>query len=102
LRNFVDGNGASPFEARLAIVNAEGRETLCWITSNLKPPLLMQAAELLSEGMSVREVAAALHISKSEVGRLRLRAITDGILVIDADGENDDGSDVANHTTTIQ
>ena len=62
----------------------------------------MQAAELFSERMSVREVAAALHISKSEAGRLRLRALTDGILVIDADGENDDGSGVATHPTTIQ
>jgi hypothetical protein len=47
----------------------------------------MQAAELFGEGMTVREVAAALKISKSEAGRLRLRALTDGILVPDDDSE---------------
>ena len=79
LRNRLDGTDALPFEARLETVNAEGRETLFWIASSLKPPLLMQAAELFSEGMSVREVATALRISKSEAGRLQLRALTDGI-----------------------
>jgi len=42
--------------------------------------LLNQAAELFSEGMTVREVAATLRISKSEAGRLRLRASGDGLL----------------------
>ena len=79
LRNRVDAAGAMPFEARLKTVNAEGRETLFWIPANLKPPLLMQAAELFSEGMTVREVASALRISKSEAGRLRLRALADGV-----------------------
>ena len=34
----------------------------------------------LSEGMTVRQVASILLISKSEAGRLRLRALADGIL----------------------
>ena len=63
---------------------------------DLKPPMLMRAAELFSEGMTVREVAAALRISKSEAGRLRLRALTDGILV------SDDGSDTNEAGPTIQ
>jgi len=38
----------------------------------------MQAAELFAEGMTVREVASSLRISKSESGRLR--ALADGLL----------------------
>jgi putative DNA primase/helicase len=96
LRNRVDGGAALPFEARLETINVEGREALFWIASNLKPPLLMQAAELFREGMSVRQVAATLRISKSEAGRLRLRALTDGILI------PDDGSDTNETGPTIQ
>jgi hypothetical protein len=40
----------------------------------------MQAAELFEEGMTVREVAATLRISRSEAGRLRLRALAEGLL----------------------
>ena len=80
LRNFVDGNGAPPFEARLESVQIDGRDAIRWSCSDLKPPMLAQAAELFSEGMSVRQVAATLRISKSEAGRLRLRALLDGIL----------------------
>ena len=76
LRNRVDGGGAVPFEASVENVG----EGIRWSSSDLKPPLLMQAAELFAEGMTVREVASALRISKSEAGRLRLRALTDGLL----------------------
>jgi hypothetical protein len=48
--------------------------------SDLKPPLLLQAAELFAEGLTVREVAATLRISKSEAGRLRLRALAEGLV----------------------
>jgi transposase-like protein len=58
--------------------------------------MLMQAAELFREGMSVWQVAATLRISKSEAGRLRLRALTDGILI------PDDGSDTNETGPTIQ
>jgi hypothetical protein len=47
--------------------------------------MLAQAAELFSEGMTVRQVAATLRISKSEAGRLRLRALEDGLLLADED-----------------
>jgi hypothetical protein len=40
----------------------------------------MQAAELFGEGMTVREVAATLRISKSEAGRLRLQALAEGLV----------------------
>jgi putative DNA primase/helicase len=91
LRHRVDGAGAMPFEARLETVNAEGKEIIFWFCSDLKPPLLMQAAALFGEGMTVREVAAALRISKSEAGRLRLRALSDGILLPE-DGNETNGA----------
>jgi hypothetical protein len=69
-----------PFEAWLETALVAGKETIRWSYYDLKPALLMQAAELFSKGMTVREVAVALRISKSEAGRLRLQALTDGIL----------------------
>jgi putative DNA primase/helicase len=76
LRNRVDSDGAVPFEARVESVG----DGIRWSSSDLKPPLLMQAAELFADGLTVREVASALRISKSEAGRLRLRAMADGLL----------------------
>jgi putative DNA primase/helicase len=96
LRNRVDSAGAVPFEARIESVNAGRQRSIRWACSDLKPPMLKQAAELFSEGTTVREVAAALRISKSEAGRLRLRALTDGILV------PDDVSDTYKPRGTIQ
>jgi putative DNA primase/helicase len=87
LRNRVDADAAVPFEASL--IATDERDGIHWSSADLKPPLLMQAAELFSDGMTVREVAASLRISKSEAGRLRLRALTDGILVPDDDSETD-------------
>jgi putative DNA primase/helicase len=76
LRNRVDGIGAVPFEARV-----ENVETgISWSLSDLKPPLLLQAAELFGDGLTVRDVAATLRISKSEAGRLRLRALAEGLV----------------------
>jgi putative DNA primase/helicase len=87
LRNRVDGNGAVPFEARVESLNMDGQGSIRWSASELKHPLLMQAAELFGEGMTVREVASALRISKSEAGRLRLRALADGLLVAELQSE---------------
>jgi hypothetical protein len=69
-----------PFEARLDTLDVDGQQRIRWSSSDLRPPLLMRAAELFAEGLKVREVAATLHISKSEAGRLRIRAIEDGLL----------------------
>ena len=80
LRNRVDAVGAIPFEARLDTLDAAGQQRIRWSSSDLKPPMLMRAAELFGEGMSVREVAVTLRISKSEAGRLRIRASEDGLL----------------------
>ena len=54
---------------------------------DLRPPVLKQAAQLFKDGLSVREVAGTLRVSKTEAGRLRLRAVADGLLVY---GHGDD------------
>jgi putative DNA primase/helicase len=77
LRNRVEGNGAVSFEAKL---ESDADDGVRWSDHDLKPPLLKQSAELFRDGLTVREVAAALHISKTEAGRLRLRAVDDGLL----------------------
>jgi putative DNA primase/helicase len=82
LRNRADGAGALPFEASIQGTGGDGQEAIHWHHRDLKPRLLNQAAELFSEGMTVREVAATLRISKSEAGRLRIRASSDGLLVL--------------------
>jgi hypothetical protein len=96
LRNRVDGAGALPFEARLETLDADGQQCIRWSSSDLKSPMLLRAAELFTDGPTVREVAASLRISKSEAGRLRLRAITDGILLLD------DGPELCNSPITVQ
>ena len=89
LRNRVDSAGAMPFEAQLETLGVDGQQRIRWSSSDLKPPMLLRAAELFGEGMSVREVAAALRISKSEAGRLRIRAIEDGLLSVAGDAHFD-------------
>jgi putative DNA primase/helicase len=81
LRNRVDGVGAIPFEAKVETITVNDQDGIRWSCCDLKSPMLKRAAELFSEGMTVREVAATLRISKSEAGRLRIRALEDGILV---------------------
>src|SRR6516164_3924170 len=76
LRNRVDGAAAIPFEACIENVD----DGIRWSSCDLKPPLLMQAAELFADGLTVREVASALRISKSEAGRLRLRALAENLM----------------------
>jgi putative DNA primase/helicase len=79
LRNRVDGTGAFLFEARVETIG----DAIRWSSCDLKPPMLMQAAELFAEGRTVREAASTLRISKSEAGRLRLRALADGMFAED-------------------
>jgi putative DNA primase/helicase len=80
LRNRVDSNGAVSFEARLESFVAEGHEGVRWLDHDLSPPLFKQATDLFREGFTVRQVAAALHISKTEAGRIRLRALDERLL----------------------
>ena len=81
LRNRVEGAGAVPFEASVEST----ADAIRWTTCDLAPPINKQAAELFAQGLTVREVAAALGISKSEAGRLRLKALAEGLL--DSDEE---------------
>jgi hypothetical protein len=79
LRNRVDGGAAVPFEARLGAISADENDGVRWLDCDIRPPILKQAAALFQDGLSVREVAAALRISKTEAGRLRLRASDAGL-----------------------
>ena len=81
LRNRVDGDGAVSFEARLDSFVADQRESVRWSAHDVSPPMFKQATEMFQRGLSVRQVAAALRISKTEAGRLRLRASDAGLIV---------------------
>jgi putative DNA primase/helicase len=74
LRNRADGAGAFPFEASLEPFTADGRDGIRWCARDLIPPVLKRAAALFADGLTVREVAATLRISKSEAGRLRMKS----------------------------
>ena len=74
LRNRVDGDAAVPFEAKIESFPSQSFDRLQWSAIDLRPPMLEQAAELFKNGHTVRQVAAALRVSKTEAGRLRLRA----------------------------
>jgi putative DNA primase/helicase len=77
LRNRVDAVAAVPFEASINVASIDGQDVIHWSSRDLKPPLLEQAVGLFKDGLTVREVAAILRISKSEAGRLRLQTIRD-------------------------
>jgi hypothetical protein len=80
LRNRIDSAGVVPFEVSIETSTAGPQEGIRWCSHDLTPRMLKRATELFAEGLTVREVAATLRISKSEAGRLRLRALADGIL----------------------
>jgi putative DNA primase/helicase len=81
LRNRVESDGAVSFEAKLESL-ADGRDGVRWSAHDVSPPVFKQATGLFQDGLTVREVAAALHISKTEAGRMRLRALNEGLLGI--------------------
>ena len=81
LRNRVDGDAAAPFEAKLESISVAETDGVRWSDCDLRPPLLKQAAALFQDGLTVREVAATMRISKTEAGRLRLRALDERMLV---------------------
>ena len=84
LRNRVEAEAAVPFEAKLGTSLAEPQR-IQWCPCEIKPPLLKQAGELFEAGLTVREVAASVRISKSEAGRLRIRAIEEKSILQTAD-----------------
>ena len=64
-----------PFEAKM-----ETRDNkVVWTMRNLEDVDLMRVAELLKEGISVRDIATETGLSRSKVGRLKRRAEQDGI-----------------------
>jgi putative DNA primase/helicase len=87
LRNRIDSDAAVPFEAKLESISADETGGVRWCACELRPPVLKQAVALFEAGLTVREVAATLRVSKTEAGRLRLRALAEGLLVA---GHGDD------------
>ena len=57
---------------------------------DLKPPVLYRAAELFRDGHTVRQVADLLGVSRSEAGRLRLKAAAEGIMGSGREDESED------------
>jgi putative DNA primase/helicase len=85
------GDGALPFEAVVeAFVSESGRAGIRWVARDLKPPVLYRAAELFRDGHTVRQVADLLGVSRSEAGRLRLKAAAEGIMGSGREDESED------------
>jgi putative DNA primase/helicase len=80
LRDRVEGDGAVSFEAKLESFVADQRDGVRWSAHDVSPPMFKQATELFQNGLTVREVAAVLRISKSEAGRIRLRTLDEGLI----------------------
>jgi putative DNA primase/helicase len=80
LRNRVECDGATSFEAKLESFVADERKGVRWSAHNPSSPIFKRAIELFQDRSTVREVAAVLQISKTEAGRLRLRALDEGLL----------------------
>jgi putative DNA primase/helicase len=79
------GDAGRPFEARL--VSTPDGSGLTWSARDLKPSHLEEAAALFRSGVTVRAVAAQLGVARSSAGRLRQKALEDGLL------DSDDGSE---------
>ena len=75
---------------------SNGREGIRWTSCEIMPSIVKRAAELFADGFTVREVAASLRISKSEAGRLRIRAYDIGLLATEEATERN------NHQIMVQ
>ena len=71
------GDAAKPFEVRLES-GPDGRAI--WSLRDLEDAKALQAAALFGEGLTVRDVAEELGISRSSAGRLRKKCIEDQTL----------------------
>ena len=71
----IFGDGADPFEAQLT---AEAGVS-SWLWKPLEDARLVRAAALFTDGSSVADAAEELGISRSAAGRLRKRAIAEGL-----------------------
>jgi putative DNA primase/helicase len=77
----LSGEGAAPFEASIeTFADRAGKAAIRRMACDLKPPILDQAAKLYRQGLTVRQVEAALGISHGKAGRLRKRAEAGGLL----------------------
>jgi putative DNA primase/helicase len=75
------GELSQPFEATAEPITCDdGCCGIRWVSRDLTPPMLSEAAALFEDGQTVRDVAAVLRISKSEAGRLRQRAVEEGLV----------------------
>ena len=71
------GEATDPFEATMQ-ANDHGHATWAW--EPLKDVVLKKAAALFADGTSVRDAADELGVTKSAAGRLRKRAIAEGLI----------------------
>jgi hypothetical protein len=82
-----------PFEAAVeSLASATGQLRIRWVSRDLKPPIFDQAVALFEAGRTVRQVASRLEISRSEAGRLRQRAVAEGLL--DNGGSEDEAQEL--------
>ena len=96
------GDGALPFEAMVeAFVSESGGAGVRWVARDLKPPVLHRAAELFRDGHTVRQVADLLGVSRSEAGRLRLKAAADGIIGAMGEDESKEVEPVAERPSRL-
>lgn len=73
----VFGDDAEPFEAKLEL--REGAAT--WTVRDIADSKMDRVVELTEEGLSLREIASEMGISKSQVDRLKRKAEAQGIQV---------------------
>jgi putative DNA primase/helicase len=66
-----------PFEA---MMHAGEHGGITWTCEPLKDVILKKAAALFADGTSVRDAADELGVSKTAAGRLRKRAIAEGLI----------------------
>jgi putative DNA primase/helicase len=90
------GDGAVPFEVKVEPFETESsRSGIRWVPRDIKPPVLMRAAELFGAGHTVRQVAILLGISRSEAGRLRQQAVAGGLFNVGGENEGEEGDEPA-------
>jgi putative DNA primase/helicase len=72
----IFGNDAQPFEVRYE----ERNGAAVWTRTEITDADLMRVADALNDGMSIREAATELDMSKSKVERLKKKAADKGLI----------------------
>jgi putative DNA primase/helicase len=75
-RRTVYGNAARSFEARLEIAD----ERALWTIRDVEDADLVRVVELIKQGTSIRDIAEELGMHRSKVGRLKGKAVAEGLL----------------------